>query len=372
MARTIGTGVDNFSDIIENNYFYIDKTSFIQEWWGYGDKVTLIARPRRFGKTLMLSMTEAFFSVRYAGKGSLFEGLDIWREEEYQKLQGTYPVIFLSFASVKEKNFEKAYAAIYQLVRREFQRFYFLTESDCLNTYQKDLFRSIAGSENGELSSSINLLSEFLYSYYGKRVILLLDEYDTPMQEAYDNAYWNDLVSFFQSFFNATFKTNPYMERALLMGVTRISRESIFSDLNNLKVITTTSEKYKTAFGFTSEEVSAALEEYGLLDQKAEVKMWYDGFRFGDCDNIYNPWSITQYLDEKRFAPYWMNTSSNRLVNNLLQKGSPAMKIVMEDLLQGGTFHTCIEEQIVFDQLGRNANAVWSLLLAGGYLKTIP
>lgn len=369
MARIIGTGIQEFGKLIEKNLFYVDKTGFIKEWWQSGDEVTLIARPRRFGKTLTMSMVEQFFSIKYAGRGGLFEGLEIWQDEELRKLQGSYPVIYLSFAAVKGKNYQETYSAICRLIAREYQKWSFITDGEYFGELEKDFFMQMAKMQDKNISFSLNQLSEFLFKYYGKKVIILLDEYDTPMQEAYINGYWNELVQFIRGLFNAAFKTNPYLERGILTGITRVSKESIFSDLNNLKVITTTSDKYKTSFGFTEKEVFEALEEFGLQDQKDEVKKWYDGFRFGDCDNIYNPWSITQFLDEKRLAPYWMNTSSNQLVSNLIQKGSPRMKMVLEDLLQGKSFHTTMDEQVVFDQLGRSANAVWSLLVASGYLK---
>lgn len=369
MSRKIGTGIQEFSKLIENNLFYIDKTGFIKEWWQSGDEVTLIARPRRFGKTLTISMVEQFFSINYAGRSDLFEGMEIWRDEEFHRLQGSYPVICLSFAAAKERNYEETYSAICRIIAREYQRWSFLIEGDCFSELEKGFYMQTAKMQDKNISFSLNQLSGFLYKYYGKKAIILLDEYDTPMQEAYINGYWNEWIRFIRSLFNATFKTNPYLERGILTGITRVSKESVFSDLNNLKVITTTSEKYKTAFGFTEDEVFDALEEFGLQDQKDEVKKWYDGFRFGDRDSIYNPWSITQFLDEKRLAPYWMNTSSNQLVSNLIQKGSPRIKIILEDLLQGKSFLTTMDEQIIFDQLERNANAIWSLLVASGYLK---
>lgn len=369
MARIIGTGIQQFSELIEKKLFYVDKTGFIKEWWQGGDEVTLIARPRRFGKTLTMSMVEQFFSIKYAGRSGLFEGLEVWKDEGLRRLQGSYPVIYLSFATIKEKNYQETCSAICRIVAWEYQRHLFLTEGAQFHQLEKNSFMKFAEMREADFTLSLYRLSEFLYRYYGKKVIILLDEYDTPMQEAYINGYWNEMVQFIRSLFNAAFKTNPYLERGILTGITRVSKESIFSDLNNLKVITTTSEKYKTSFGFTEKEVFAALEEFGLQDQKDEVQKWYDGFRFGDCDNIYNPWSVTQYLDEKRLAPYWMNTSSNQLVGKLIQKASPRVKMVLEDLLQGKSFHTTMDEQVVFDQLGRNANAIWSLLVASGYLK---
>ncbi len=371
MARTVNIGVQDFSEIIENNDFYIDKTSFIKEWWENRDTVTLITRPRRFGKTLTMSMTEYFFSLKHSGRSDLFEGLKIWKEDKYRRLQGTFPVIFLSFANVKSDHYEKIYYEICELIAREYRRNAFLLKSEQFLPSDKERFNKILSGRgsSGDICFSINLLSEYLYEYYGKKVIILLDEYDTPMQEAYVNGFWDEMAGFIRELFNATFKTNPYLERGLMTGITRVSKESIFSDLNNLKVVTTTSYRYAEAFGFTEEEVFRALEEYGFQEEKHRVKAWYDGFKFGDCDNIYNPWSIINYLDERKFAPYWANTSSNSLIGKLIQQGSPDIKKAVEDLIRGDSFTAYIDEEIVFSELGRSPDAVWSLLLAGGYLK---
>lgn len=216
---------------------------------------------------------------------------------------------------------------------------------------------------------AIHQLSRFLSKHYGKNVIILLDEYDTPMQEAYMNGYWDELVTFTRSMFNATFKTNIYLERAIMTGITRVSKESIFSDLNNLEVVTTTSEKYADCFGFREDEVFAALDEYGLSSKKLEVKTWYDGFTFGSQKDIYNPWSILNYLDKKRIGTYWANSSSNHLAGKLIREGSQNLKESFESLLQKKSIIVELDEQIVYDQLGDDEQAIWSLLLASGYLK---
>jgi len=370
MARTVGIGIQSFEKIRENDCFYVDKTGFIQEWWENRDDVTLITRPRRFGKTLTMSMLEQFFSVKCQDKSCLFEGLSIWEEERYRKLQGTYPVIFLSFAEVKENKYLKVYRRIKYLITGLYSRFYYLLDSDALTLTDKNFFRSIsADMEEAETVMAIQKLSEFLYRHYGKRAIILLDEYDTPLQEAYVGGYWEELISFIRNLFNATFKSNPYVERALLTGITRVSKESIFSDLNNMEVVTTTSRKYADSFGFTQQEVSEVLKEYGLSGKKEMARQWYDGFSFGDKKNMYNPWSITNYLDKHVFLPYWANTSSNSLVGKLIREGTPDIKMVMEDFLLGKSFCTRLDEQVVFSQLAYKESAVWSLLLAGGYLK---
>lgn len=372
MARTVSIGHQNFSTLRENDYFYIDKTGFIREWWENGDSVTLIARPRRFGKTLTMSMVEQFFSVEYADRSELFEGLSVWQDEKYRSLQGTFPVISLSFANVKETRFESAVQRICQLLTDLYSRNSFLLEGELLTGEEKVFFRSVKMDMPQVVATlAVHKMSEFLYRYYGKKVIILLDEYDTPMQEAFVNGYWEELVSFERNFFNSAFKTNPWLDRALMTGITRVSKESIFSDLNNLVVITTTSELYAQYFGFTQKEVDDALNEYQWLEQKDVVKEWYDGFTFGNKKDIYNPWSIINFLKSGKVGTYWANTSANSLVGKLIREGSRDIKLSFEQLLQGKTIRTSIDEQIVFNQLNQDENAIWSLLLASGYLKVV-
>ena len=372
MAKVISIGNQSFESIREKNNFYIDKTSFIKEWWENDDTVTLITRPRRFGKTLNLNMLECFFSNKYKDRGDLFEELDIWKEGQYRELQGTYPVIFISFAKIKQNNYTDTIAGIKRIICDVIQKYYFLKDWQGLTDEEKNNLKSITyGMDDVTAQEAIASISNYLSRYYGKKVIILLDEYDTPMQEAYVNGYWEKLVAFTRSFFNATFKTNPYLERAIMTGITRVSKESIFSDLNNLEVITTLSPKYETAFGFTEEEVFNALDEQGLSDKKDVVKMWYDGFKFGEKNDIYNPWSIINYLDKKKIATYWADSSSNGLINSLVQKGSPYIKTMMETLINGKAINVRIDEQIVFSELDYSEDAVWSLMLASGYLKVI-
>ncbi len=371
MARTVGIGIQDFGKIIENGYFYVDKTAFIKEWWESGDEVTLITRPRRFGKTLTMSMVERFFSLKYAGRGDLFEGLAIWREEEYRALQGTYPVISLSFANVKERDYDTARRKICHILADLYTDYAFLLESDILGEGDKEFFRRVTMDMGDvEATLAIHNLCRYLSLYYNKKVIVLLDEYDTPMQEAYVGGYWKEFVAFTRSMFNAAFKTNPHLERAIMTGITRVSRESIFSDLNNLEVVTMTTSKYGTAFGFTEDEVFAAMDEYGL-EEKDRIKSWYDGFIFGEWKDIYNPWSILNYLDKKRVGMYWANTSSNSLVGKLIRESGRGVKESFESLLAGGHLFVPIDEQIVYDQLDHNENAIWSFLVAGGYLKVV-
>ena len=372
MARVVGIGNQSFESIIKEECFYIDKTAFIKEWWENKDIVTLITRPRRFGKTLNMDMIKCFFSNEYKDRGDLFEGLDIWKEEKYRKLQGTYPVIFLSFAKIKQNNYADAVAGIKRVICDEVQKYIFLKNWDGLTDEEKNNLKNITyGMDSVTAQEAINNLSNYLSRYYGKKVIILLDEYDTPMQEAYVNGYWEELVGFTRSLFNSTFKTNPYLERAIMTGITRVSRESIFSDLNNLVVVTTTSNLYETAFGFTEQEVFNALDEFGLSDKKDDVKAWYDGFTFGTKKDIYNPWSIINYLKFKKFTAYWADSSSNGLINSLVQKGSPYIKTMLETLISGKNIKVPIDEQIVFSELDYSEDAVWSLMLASGYIKVV-
>ena len=370
MKSVISIGNQDFVSIRKNNCFYIDKTDFIREWWENQDSVTLITRPRRFGKTLNMSMTEYFFSVNHVDSRKYFEELNIWSYEKFRELQGSYPVISLSFADIKATTYESARRAIIRKLVRMYSQFEFLRNSEQLNEKDRAYFDSVEETMSDDAAAiAINYVSDYLERYYGKKVIILLDEYDTPLQEAYVHGYWKELTAFVRSLFNSTFKTNPYMERGLLTGITRVSKESIFSDLNNLEVVTTTSEKYSGFFGFTEKEVFNALEYNGLSREEENVRYWYDGFSFGKRKDIYNPWSITKYLDTGEYGTYWADTSGNVLVSNLIRRSPAKIKSEMEDLLQGRTISTDLDEQVIFEQLGRKRGAIWSLLLASGYLK---
>ena len=394
MAKVVSIGNQSFESIREKDNFYVDKTLFIREWWDSDDAVTLITRPRRFGKTLNMNMLECFFSNKYKDRGDLFEGLEIWNDEKYRELQGTYPVIFLSFASIKQVRYDETVIKIKDELIRIYNEYDYIMKSGIYNANEKMQYQSVCvGMSDTVAQEALKNLSNYLSRYYGKKVIILLDEYDTPMQEAYVNGYWEELVGFTRSLFNSTFKTNPYLERAIMTGITTaeysavrkfapqtsnvsalaetISKESIFSDLNNLKVITVTSNEYSKCFGFTEDEVFAALEEQGLSSEKEKVKLWYDGFIFGESRDIYNPWSIINFLDEKKYKTYWADSSSNGLINSLVKTGSSYIKIMMETLLKGETIDVPIDEQIVFSELDYSEDAVWSLMLASGYIKVI-
>lgn len=371
--QSVNLGEQRFDRVVGENKFYIDKTGFIKEWWETGAAVTLITRPRRFGKTLNMSMTECFFSNEYADRGDLFKGLSVWEEEKYRKLQGTFPVIFLSFANVKAADFVEMNYKLSEVIADLYEKNRYLLEGDLLSENEKEYYKNVkVGMKDIVAAGALHRMANFMQRYYGKDVIIILDEYDTPMQEAWLSGYWDEAVRFFSSFFNSSFKTNPYLCRGLITGITRIARESIFSGMNNLEVITTTADEYAASFGFTEEEVFAALDMAGLDSEKQSVKEWYDGFTFGTHTDIYNPWSIASFIRKNgKYDTYWSNTSGNELVNSLIREGNSDIKQTMEELLQGKSFVAEIDEQIVFDQLNDNTNAVWSLLLATGYLKVV-
>ncbi len=373
----VNIGIQRFDKLREQGAFYIDKTDFIKEWWETGSEVTLITRPRRFGKTLNMSMLECFFSRKYEGRADLFDGLSIFEQDsdqkKYRNLQGRFPVIFLTFANIKADKYTEMEKKITETIASLYENNRHLLETNCLSENEKEYYKSIKIGMPGDIAvGAVHQMACFMQRYYKENVIILLDEYDTPMQEAWLSGYWNKAVSFFSNFFNATFKTNPYLERGMITGITRIAKESIFTGMNNLKVVTTTSDRYATAFGFTEKEVFDALDDVGFGSEKKDVKKWYDGFSFGNYTDIYNPWSIASFIENNgKYENYWADTSSNGLVNALMQTGVPGIKQTMEALLQGKSFEAELDEKIVFDQLDGSVSAVWSLLLATGYLKVL-
>lgn len=370
MLKTVGLGIQSFEKVIRANAFYIDKTKFISEWWNSHDDVTLITRPRRFGKTLMLSTVEEFFSARKNNNEELFRELSISKDIELMKECGKWPVLFVSFAAVKSGSFKSAVTKFNIMFNQMRSELSFLKDS--LDASDLDFYNRISIDMDADITANcINNFCKWLSDYYGKKVIILIDEYDTPMQEAYVNGYWDELVGFMRNMFNSTLKTNPFLGRALLTGITRVSRESLFSDLNNLKMVTITSENYADSFGFTEEEVFEALDVYGYGKEKEKVKAWYDGFKFGNTEDIYNPWSIISFLQEGKYQSYWANTSSNSLISKLVREGSVEIKKSFQNLLQGGTIETEIDEQLVYGEMEGNEKAIWSLLFASGYLKPL-
>lgn len=369
MARTISIGVQDFVKVRENNFFFVDKSDFIRQWWESADDITLITRPRRFGKTLNMRMTESFFSPMYKGR-DLFDGLNIRQWERYDELRGQVPVVFVSFAGIKTSNVEDMKYRIKYEIFRTYDRLKPCLEGTVLDDADWKIIRSAdRDMPDAQAQVAINDLCCILEKAYNVKPIVIIDEYDTPMVEAWMARYWDEASEFMRGFFSSTFKSNPSLGRGLITGITRISKESLFSDLNNLTVVSTTTKKYENCFGFTEEEVFAALDEQGLGSHRQKVKRWYDGYKFGNADSIYNPWSMTYFMDAKgEYDTYWGNTAGTGLLDRLIGRGSADIKNKLEDLLQGKTIKTQLDEQVVFSQIDDSDNAVWSLLLVTGYL----
>ena len=370
MPRSIVVGEQDFAMLRTENCFYVDKTHFISEWWRSKNRVTLITRPRRFGKSLMMNTLGYFFSSARNDQKTLFSGLDVWNDSETRNAAGKYPVISLSFSECKNGTFASIRENILNALIGLLDKHNFLKESPKVSEQKRRFFSQFdKNSSDADAQYFLKWLCEATEMHYGIKPIVLLDEYDTPLQTAWLNGFWDDLVKFMQPMMGLTFKDNQSLTRGLMFGITRVSKESIFSDLNNPDVITTTSQKYATGFGFTEKEVFAAMDEYGLTD-KTGVKAWYDGFTFGNATDIYNPWSITKYLESKgKLNLYWANTSSNDLISRQLRKGSGEIKTQLEALLEGRSIEINLSEEISFRDLDTNPDALWSLLLASGYLK---
>ena len=372
MRKTPAIGYQFFTDFYDVDGLYIDKTGFIKEWWESKDAITLITRPRRFGKTLMLSTVECFFSNKYYNRKELFEGFEVWSDPKYRDIQGTIPVIFMTFAAVKSSNFEGSMMSIYRFIFQIYDEHNYLQDSERLDEHHKRLFleykEEIYNRNYLYAPGAINVLCELLYRHHGIAPIVLLDEYDTPLQEAYLGGYWDEMILFMRDFFNSTFKTNKFLGRALLTGVARVAKETLFSDLNNISIYTSTSEKYAQYFGFTEQEVEDILD-FTDSANKQQVKEFYDGFVFGNYTDIYNPWSILCYAREQLFKCYWIDTGGYELLSRLIVEGDNSLKIDLEALLRGERIHKIINENITFNELDGSSDMVWPLFLCTGYLK---
>ncbi|MCQ2508492.1 MAG: ATP-binding protein [Dorea sp.] len=372
-------GEQSFYLLRKTQSAYIDKTHFIGQWWRDPSSATLITRPRRFGKTLTLSMVECFFSTNYyfEEKGfplrDMFHDLHIWQDEEMRELQGTIPTIFFSFAPVKTSDCDFSIDIICDSLCSLYRRNWYLYEDDVLNKEDKMLFKTTYDFllRNDRLTAvkALHTLCRLKYLYHKKPVIMLIDEYDTPLIEAYQSPKdWEKMISFMRMLFNYTLKSNQYLIKSLITGITRIAKESLFSDMNQLAVSTVTSDHYADIFGFTRWEV----EELLLCqnnDEIKKVKAWYDGYTFGHMREIYNPWSIMCYVSQREFRPYWINTASHGLIDRLLLKGGIHAKKEVEILLSGHCLHKKLDETIDFQNLETNEASLWSLLLATGYLR---
>ena len=370
MKKQILTGAESFEEIINGNYFYIDKTLFIKELLEDRGEVTLITRPRRFGKTLNMSMLKHFFDVNIDSK-ALFDGLKIMEHKDIvDKHLNKYPVIFLTLKDIEDDTFEGAIENVRELVAGIFKENLYLCENESLNAFvKKQFYRHCAKeSTDAELKSALKFLTTCLYVYHKKRVIVLLDEYDTPINNALTGGYYQKMINFMRCFMGIVFKTNDYLEFGVLTGVQRISNESLISSFNNPLVCGIMSEFFATCFGFTEDEVKEACEMYGQSDMFEKVEEWYNGYRFGGRD-IYNPWSITGYLDEKKFKNYWVNTGGFSILADIFFKGTPALKTDMAGLLTDAPVRMKYDEQIIYPVRYVNDNVFWSMLLNTGYIK---
>jgi len=369
--KPLPIGISDFKILIEGGYAYVDKSLLIQELVERGAAVSLIPRMRRFGKTLNLSMLRYFFEKTEHDMSYLFTSLNIWKHEKYRSLQGKFPVIFLTLKDVKHASWQETFTTLRRLIAIEFQRHSYILEGDILTAKEKGLYHKILFETDDQtlIEQSLFFLTQWLHRYHKTRVILLVDEYDTPAHAAYVGDYYESLIFFLRNWLSGGLKDNSSLEQGVLTGILRIAKESIFSGLNNLSTFTILSEEFQDKFGLLESEVKQLLADYDLTSQLSEMRTWYNGYRIGSCKDLYNPWSVLNCIAKKgALAPYWVNTSDNALVKKLITKGTDDLKIDIEDLLKGGIIEKNVEEGIVFSNLENSPNAIWSLLLFSGYL----
>jgi hypothetical protein len=369
--KPLPIGISDFKKLIDGGYAYVDKTLLVQEIIEKGTEVALIPRPRRFGKTLNLSMLRYFFEKNEQDTSYLFKDLNIWKNEKSREMQGQFPVVFISLKDLKHSSLEKTLNAFRKLVAKEFEHRQYLLEKDLLTEREKKLFHKVLFEDDDPLllEESLLLLSEWLHRYHKKRVILLVDEYDTPAHAAYIGKYYESMIEILRNWISKGFKDNIHLERGVLTGILRIAKESIFSGANNISTFTILNEPFRDQFGLLESEVKILLEEYDLSSKLSAIRQWYDGYRIGSCNGIYNPWSVLKCISEMgALSPYWVNTSENALMKHLIAKGTDDLKVDLEELLKGGTIEKTIEEGLLFSNLEKSPNAVWSLLLYSGYV----
>ena len=364
-GKPLPIGVSDFKEIVENNYYYIDKTKLIEDILHYRAKVNLFTRPRRFGKTLNMSMIKYFFDIENKEENrKLFDGLNI-SESEHMQEQGQYPVIYISFRNMEEVSWENSHIAIRQLISNMYDEFKFIREE--MDERELFYFDNVWFNKDiADWKGSLKALTKYLYEYYGKKAVVLIDEYDTPIIQAYQEGYYKQAISFFKKFYGDAMKDNEYLQFGIMTGILRIAKEGIFSGLNNLKVNNIFSEKYSEYYGLTENEVVEAVKYYGLEYEMEDVREWYDGYQFGETE-IYNPWSIINFLDEKKLRPYWIGVSGNKTIYDLLGKADKKVIEDLEKLFVGKTVYKAINEymEYVF-----NASDIWELFLYSGYLTT--
>ena len=372
-------GIEDFKEIRQEEFYYIDKTRLIEqllEKWG---KVNLFTRPRRFGKTLNMSMLRYFFEI--GTDESLFDGLYIKNNKKIcEEYMGKFPVIFISLKNVEGLDFETALYRFVEIIGREAERFYFLLHSEKLTVNEKERYKTLIRLDNGRysmdvniLASALRLLSELLYKHYGKKTIIIIDEYDVPLDKAFQNGYYREMVSLIRAMFGDALKTNDFLQFAVLTGCLRVSKESIFTGLNNFKVLSIADTRFDEQFGFTDEEVQTLLESYGLLEHISETKEWYDGYHFGDAD-VYCPWDIINHVDRLCGEPdakpqsYWINTSGNGLVKRFIGKANKTTRDEIERLVSGETIEKQVSLELTYDEIDTTIDNLWSVLFTTGYL----
>ncbi len=375
MKQQIAIGHHDFEEIRLKNLCYVDKSDFIQRIYESQQKVFLFPRPRRFGKTLNMMLLRRYFEVSEISKAPLFEGLKVKEWEQFDQHLGKYPVIWLSFKDVKNDTWELSRSKIIHLLQDEYVRHNYLVNSPNLTEQHKAFYQAIANKNatDDQCQVSILKLCEFLYLHHGVKPMLLMDEYDTPINNSYSYHFYEECIGFMRTLYSSCLKDNNFMERAVLTGIYRVAKESIFSGLNNLKVSTLIDDEFADCFGFTPEEVHQLLEEHNGLDSEEDVTCWYNGYIFGKEHVIYNPWSILSFLEntQRELKPYWVNTSSNDIIKKMIVEGDANIKQEIEVLLTGGTLRKSISEDVVFGNIQETPDALWNFFLFSGYLRVI-
>lgn len=384
MANTmkLPVGIDDFRKLRESHFYYVDKTRLIEQLLLNWSEVTLFTRPRRFGKTLNMSMLKSFFDI--GTDKALFDGLYISGNKELcDEYMGKYPVIFLSLKGVEGLTYEEAFEAFVRIMGKEVNRVSFLADSDKLTQIEREQYKGLTIMKNGRLAfdkekliSSLQLLSQLLYKHYGKKAVILIDEYDVPLDKAFQNGYYNEMVSLIRGLFGQALKTNEFLQFAVLTGCLRISKESIFTGLNNFKVMSITDSRFDEQFGFTDEEVRKLLSDYGMDSHFDEVKEWYDGYHFGRAD-VYCPWDVINHADHLRDdgdakpQTYWINSSGNSLVRRLINRADSSTKDEIERLIAGEAVEKVIRQDLTYDEIENSIDNIWSVLFTTGYLTKI-
>lgn len=373
MAKKLPIGLSDFREIIEGNYYYIDKSLFIKDIIDNGSNAVLIPRPRRFGKTLNLSMLKYFFEKKTEDFSKIFKELNIWSAgEEYRNMQGQFPVIYITLKDVKGTNYNRCVNILKEVIAQEYRRHDYLLKSGDLSIKDRRDFEAILNEEADEekYESGLKRLSMLLYNYHNKKVIILIDEYDTPIHEGYFNGYYNEIMNFMRNFLSGGLKDNEAVHKSILSGILKIAKESIFSGLNNFQIASVINNDFSNRFGLLEDEVYELLRYYNIEFEIDEIRNWYNGYVFGDT-TIYNPWSIINYAKSYKegFRPYWVNTSGNTLIKELIVLGNKYLKADIDSLIRGESIEKKINDDIVFEELEKKTDAVWSFLLLSGYLK---